>query len=233
MLTTTQQYLADDLFRIGAIKIDTEVGYRLKAHDDHSEWPLSPIYLNLRTDQHPVPEKRGPLTRMEMMWIGNEFYCALKQKPNVEFDLFVDIPEAGTPFGDQIEKEFHSKPRLKLHKWEMLDGSRRIVGLEEIKKLPGDNRVLLVDDLVSGADTKLEAIKVLEHADYTIAAILVLVDRCQGGTEELERLGYKVIAVMKLPDMLDYYVESGKITPEVRDIVLERLQLLAKLQAAS
>jgi len=69
----------------------------------------------------------------------------------------------------------------------------------------------LIDDLVTQANTKLEAIKAAERLGYVVTDILVLVDREQGGAEQLAKSGYKLLAVFKLSQLLKYYLRTGKI----------------------
>lgn len=229
MLTESQERLVDKLWNIGAVKFDFDTGYRLKMHDDHPERPLSPIYLNLRTDKHPVPEKRGPLDDETMLMIGDEFGTLLDQW-EWNFDLYVDIPDAGAPFGDQIESMLTwltspAKSRLRLVKIYRDDDTRLISHIDEGCEYELDQEVLVVDDLLTGADTKLEAAKVLRAAGLNVWLILVLIDRCQGGMLELNRQGLDTVAVMTLPDMLQYYVRTRRITREHEQDVLDYLEL--------
>ena len=74
--------------------------------------------------------------------------------------------------------------------------------------------VLLVDDLVTQADSKLEAIRGLEGQGLIVRDVVVLVDREQGGIRQLARVGYRCHAALKLSDILSFYLESRKITKE-------------------
>jgi uridine monophosphate synthetase len=56
---------------------------------------------------------------------------------------------------------------------------------------PGE-RVVLLDDVISSAQSKLEAIEVLEADGLEVADLVVLVDRESGGREEVER--FKALA---------------------------------------
>lgn len=73
---------------------------------------------------------------------------------------------------------------------------------------------LLIDDLVTLADTKLEAAAVLEENGLTVNDIAVLLDREQGGLEELRRRGYACHAAFKLKELLDLYLNSMQIDEE-------------------
>ena len=224
--TQSQKELADYLFDIGAVKFDFEKGFRLKMHETHPERPCSPIYMNLRTDKHPVPEKRGPLDDKALDMIGEEFRVILKDL-NWGFDLFADIPDAGEPFGDQIDRvmpEYKDRHRLRLVKGHRPDGTRFISHIGDGEHSPRQ-RVLLVDELISGADTKLEAAGVLEREELVVWLILLLIDRCQGGVERLQEEGFAVSAVMTLTDMLSHYKSGGRINHDQWQKVTDYLEL--------
>lgn len=209
MLTCSQQTLANVLFEAGAIKFGR---FKIKAQENNPDLPDSPIYLNLRTDKHPVREKRGPLKADILRMVRREIGLLLDDL-GWEFDRFTDIPDAGTPFGDQIEALHISRDkRLVLAKRFRDDGSRYISHIASGDYVPYSDKVLVLDDVITGADSKLETIQVLEDAGLRIWRLLVLVDRCQGGADLLRRSGYDVSAVMTLPNMIRHYVKSGRIT---------------------
>jgi orotate phosphoribosyltransferase len=72
-----------------------------------------------------------------------------------------------------------------------------------------------VDDLVTGADSKLEAARRLETAGLVVRDIVVLVDREQGGADQLARAGYTLHAAVRLSDLLAVYRRTGAIDDEM------------------
>lgn len=210
--------VADLIFDVGAIKFGE---FKLKLHETQPDAPLSPIFLMLRTAKH--PSNPGPLTSGAMGLIGDLMAGELK---NVEFNLFTGLPEAGEPFADEIEEitaTWEAPPkRIYLEKVMGADGKRRIVGIKSGDYRPGD-KVVIIDDLITQADTKLEAIEVLEAAGLEVVLVLVLVDRNQGGKQYVERAGYNIVAVLNLTSLLRHFVSQGKITSkkaaEVQDYI--------------
>lgn len=93
----------------------------------------------------------------------------------------------------------------------------RIVG-GEVKK--GDH-VLFFDDVVSSAKSKLEGIAPLEELGAKVEIVLVVVDREQGGKENLEKLGYQFRALTTVSELVNTLFQSGKITQEQAEIVLD------------
>jgi uridine monophosphate synthetase len=83
---------------------------------------------------------------------------------------------------------------------------------------PGDRAVVL-DDLITTGGSKLAAIEPLQAAGLQVQDVVVLIDREQGGLEELEAAGYRLHAVLGLHEMLDTLVKAGRVSVEQRDEV--------------
>lgn len=181
-----------------------ERGFKLKLHERNPESPLSPFYLNLRTPDNPKP---GPLTQdivdqsatcIQMLVLAN----------GLTFDAVAGVPNAGDPFAAALAR-FTGKPLIYLKKEEE-GGKRRVTSVcglvsESVKK------VLLVDDLITGADSKREAIGVLREAKLQVTDVVVLVDREQGGLDGLMASGCELYSVFTITKLLDLYVELGTL----------------------
>ena len=59
-------------------------------------------------------------------------------------------------------------------------------------------RVALVDDVITTGGSMLKAIEVVEEAGCKVEKVIVLVDRYEGGSDELRRRGYKFQAFLSL-----------------------------------
>jgi orotate phosphoribosyltransferase len=92
----------------------------------------------------------------------------------------------------------------------------RIAGAEVVK---GEN-ILFFDDVVSEGLSKLEGIKPLEQLGASVKHLMVVVDREQGGKENLEKLGYKVHALAKISELVNCLLQSGNISREQADTVI-------------
>jgi uridine monophosphate synthetase len=64
-------------------------------------------------------------------------------------------------------------------------------------------RVVLLDDVISSARSKLEAIEILEAAGLEVTDLVVLVDRESGGREEIERRGIRFHAFAGISELLE------------------------------
>src|SRR5262249_2981402 len=148
--------LARALYEAGAIQFGA---FRLKLHETRPDAPLSPLYINLRLlRSHP-----------DQMDVSVTAYQALLAE--CEFDLPADVPMAATPFV-AILSHLTRVPQITPREPKTHGSGARIDGVYQ----PGQTAVV-IDDLVTGADSKLEAIRVLEDAGLTVRDVLVLVDR--------------------------------------------------------
>lgn len=207
-LTESQEQLAVNLHHLKVVKFGA---FKLKLHEENPEAPLSPIYFSLRTS-----ENEGPLTSEVVEIIGQELF-AVAERAAIKFDLVAGIPRAGEPFAEVVSR-LSCKPLLKFSK--ETEGDRRKIGVIIDGEYHPGQKVLLIDDLITLAHTKKEAIGVCEGVGLVVAGIVVLVDRELGGTEQLKESGYDLYAVFPLSRLLDYYVRAGRISPEKRDEVM-------------
>jgi orotate phosphoribosyltransferase len=65
---------------------------------------------------------------------------------------------------------------------------------------PG-NSVVVVDDVITTGGSTIQAIDAIEEAGGQIAFVIVLVDREEGGCENIEKRGYKVIPIFTRADL--------------------------------
>ncbi len=128
------------------------------------------------------------------------------------------IPYAALPIGTAVALEL-GLPLIYPRKEAKAHGTGRQI---EGKFQPGDRAVVL-DDLITTGGSKLAAIEPLEAAGLTVKDVVVLIDREQGGREELEAAGYRLHAVLCLSWMLDRLVEEGRIEASRREQVLAYL----------
>jgi uridine monophosphate synthetase len=117
------------------------------------------------------------------------------------------IPYGGLPIGQAVALETGMPliyPRREVKDY----GTKKAIeGAYE----PGET-VVVLDDLVTTGASKLEAIAPLVEAGLVVKDIVVLVDRGQGGAEELAAHGYALHAVLTLGRLLDALVRRGTIT---------------------
>ena len=129
---------------------------------------MSPFYIDLREVQS-YPSTLKAVTRA---------FAELLTDTDLSTVKLAGIPEAGVPLATAIGYELEAsliQPRkvVKEH------GTKSAV---EGAFNPGDH-VILIDDLITKGDSKIEAIDQVSKADLIVDKFLVLIDREQGGVE--------------------------------------------------
>jgi len=189
--TTEIEELASALYEAGCVQFGQ---FKLKSG------LLSPIYVDLRLlVSHPRLLRR----------VG-DLLAARAQA--FKFDVLAAIPYAALPIGVVVSLTLGAPlvyPRKEVKNY----GTERAIEGE----FQRGQTALLVDDIITQGHSKLEAIAPLEAAGLEIQDILVLVDREQGGAQDLATRGYTVHAVVTLAQILDALVEVGKLAANRRD----------------
>jgi orotate phosphoribosyltransferase len=201
--------LAMGLFEAGCVQLGR---FKLKSG------LISPIYLDLRllvSDPAVLWQAAGALA---------EIVCGLPgpdcqpTRPVLTFDRIAAIPYAALPIGVALSLTI-DRPMIYPRKEVKAYGtSRPIEGRFE----PGE-KVLVLDDLITRGDSKLEAIALLEEAGLVVEDILVIIDRQQGGAATLAEHGYQLHSILTLREMLDILARREAITPGQHAEVLEYL----------
>jgi len=167
----------------------------------------SPIYVDLRLlVSHPPLLQQAARALAEIA-------------RGLTFDRIAAIPYAGLPIGVALAL-YLDRPLIYPRREIKPHGTQcAIEGTFE----PGET-ALLVDDLITRGDSKLEAIAPLEAAGLVVRDVLVLIDREQGGAEYLAQRGYRLHAVLRLTEVLHLLRESARITPAQHAQVLAYLR---------
>jgi orotate phosphoribosyltransferase len=96
----------------------------------------------------------------------------------------------------------------------------RIAGAEVTQ----NDNILFFDDVVSEGLSKLEGLKPLEQLGAHIKHLVVVVDREQGGKENLEKIGYEVHSLAKISEIVKVLHKSEKISKQEADAVLDYIK---------
>ncbi len=185
------------LKKAGVIELDMRPGggARLKHHEGDPIALLSPYKFNFATPEHPT--RPGPVTQ-ELLWTISEMLWREVRSRRPRFDAIAGIPRAGEPIAEALaalasERLGGTIPLLYFEKIEGPDGAREIGPVRNPESLRRGSLVLLVDDVVTRAHNKLEAIRRLEEAGFTVMCVLVVIDREEGARYSINRAtGWKV-----------------------------------------
>ena len=75
--------------------------------------------------------------------------------------------------------------------------------LEGKKNLSNGDRVVIVEDVVTTGGSSLKAVRRAEEEGLEVAALLALVDRSEGGRENIEKEGYRLESLFVRDDFVN------------------------------
>ncbi len=207
----TNLWLAQALFDLGGVTIgDFTIG-RTTVN--------SPVYVNPR-----VLISNPEVLRRVARLIDREVQAGMSRKrdPIPPFDLIAGVPLGGLHLATAYALSTNT-PMIYVRP---NDGAASGVlnghGIEG-RFQPGQ-RVLLIDDLITTGGSILQTRAVLEAADLVVKDVVVLVDREQGGREQLRHHGYDLLHILTLRAMLTYYVNTNRISEDEYERCLAYLE---------
>lgn len=155
----------------------------------------SPIYLDLRRmASYPA------LLRM-----AADAYAELLRP--LSFDLLAAVPYAALTIGAAVALAT-DKPLIYPRKEVKSYGTGRAV---EGDFQPGQ-RAAVIEDLVTSAGSVLTAIQTLETAGLDVSDVVVLIDRQQGGLQNLAAAGYQLHAALTMAQIVHALEAIGRIS---------------------
>ena len=193
VLTSIQRVIALKLWELEAIKIDLARPFRLTSGN------YSPLYVNCR-------ELISSPTFVELFCAAARTACDALE---IRFDVVAGGETAGIPFAAFLARTFGC-PMIYVRKEPKTHGiATRIEG----RAIEGA-RVLLVEDLITDAGSKLSFIGAVRDAGGEVRDVLVVFDRRQGGQEALAKVQVNLRALTDLDVALVVGEESKAIPTE-------------------
>ncbi len=159
----------------------------------------SPIYVDLR---------RLVISPEVLEMAAAEYARLLK---GLDYQRIAAIPYAGLPIGTAVALQTRDPliyPRREVKTY----GTRRQIEGE----YHAGERVVLVDDLISSGGSKLEAAGPLQEAGLVVEDVVVLIDREQGGAQDLASHGLRLHAATTLREIVALLVAAGKLDRETQ-----------------
>lgn len=183
---TPLESLAVTLYDIGAVQFG-----KFKLHSGKK----SRVYLDLRVLVS-YPEA--------LRQVASAYRTVLEW---LDFDVIAATPLAGLPIGTAIALDMN-QPLIYPRKTAKSYGTgKAIEGMYTI----GDTAAV-VDDLVTSGDSIIQMIAALKAGGLRATDAVVLIDREQGGVENLRAEGYRLHAIMSLSYLLSVLLEQERIS---------------------
>ncbi len=137
--------------------------------------------------------------------------CAYAAKMDqLECDRIAGIPYAALPIGQAVSLA-SGVPLIYNRKESKSHGlGKDIEGLWQ----PGE-RVVIIEDVITTGGSIVSSVELFRAAGLVVEDAVVLLDRQQGGVENLAKAGIRVHSVLELGDVLDLLAKTGHIPAEI------------------
>lgn len=166
----------------------------------------SPYYIDLRqTISSPITMDwiANALTRIIINEIGRE-----------KIDKILGVPTAGIPFATVVSQKL-GLPLIYYRQARKEHGVRKkIEGI-----LERNDRVLIVDDLITTGESVIEGSEVIRDQGGVVNELVVLLDREQGGQENLRASRIEPHVLFKISDAMAWLHSVGLIEDEIFDTI--------------
>lgn len=166
----------------------------------------SPYYIDLRLTIS------SPIT---MDWIANSLTrIVVNEIGKDKIDRILGVPTAGVPFATMVSQKL-GIPLIYYRQARKEHGVR--------KKIEGtlgrNDRVLIVDDLITTGESVIEAAEVVREQGGVVNELVVLLDREQGGRESLRASRIEPHVLFKISDAMDWLHSVGLIGDKIHETV--------------
>ena len=191
------EQFALSLHEIGAVRLG-----QFRLHSGR----VSPIYIDLRMlVSHPETLRMATAVYMNIL-------------ADLQYDLLAAAPMAGLPLGTALCLAL-DQPLIYPRKTAKSYGTGK--GIEGAYQI-GETAVI-IDDLITSGDSVLQAIAVLKAGGLHVNDAVVLIDRQQGGMDNLRNAGYQPHAAMTIRQLLSILEAHQRITARDTASVLQTL----------
>lgn len=185
--------LINALYQIGAIKFGE---FTLKSGQ------ASKIYLDLRQIVS-YPEV--------MRAVASAIWEKVKA---CQFDVICGVPYTALPIATCLSLD-HNIPMIMRRKEKKAYGTKQQIE----GRFQAGQSCLIIEDVITTGSSILETTAELEAAGLKIKDLAILIDRQQGGKENLEQQNYHVHAVFTLQEIFQHLLKSDVLVSTERAIV--------------
>ena len=149
------------------------------------------------------------VSRPDLMQTAAAAYA--EELSTLQCDRIAGVPYAALPIGMAVALA-SGVPLIYNRKESKSHGlGKDIEGLWQ----PGE-RVVVIEDVITTGGSIVSSVELFRAAGLIVEDAIVLLDRQQGGVENLQKAGIRVHSVLALGDVLDLLSQTGHIPEEIR-----------------
>ena len=221
-LTQLRDKAAHAVFRSGTVHVDLENGFELKVHETFPKAPRSPFYASLR----PEGVKDGLLSPSDFAVMGRAMVAKARSEKLIRKRSIVGIPAAGEPLVDAFianldDDEATILSRQRLIKVEEPGQKRYIGGFQGSVSVDLAQDMLVFDDLMTNADTKIETKNQIEKIGGTMSDMMLFLNRSVDGIKRMNEIGVKVHVVWDFDPLMEFWLGHGYLKRREYEAIME------------
>ena len=191
----TKEQFVKQLYDIGAVKFGS---FTLKSGK------ISPFYFDLR----------DMISYNKILdGVVNLIIEAIE---DMEFDVITGIPYTALPIATLVADRI-KKPLIYIRKEEKAYGT----GKNIIGSYKHGDVCLVIDDLITTGESKIETAEKLEAEGVVVKDFVVVIDRSLNGESILKKSGYDLHSIISLDEIVELLKETGKINNIIANSVKE------------
>lgn len=175
---------------------------------------ITPIYIDLRRI----------INYPEVMKDVVSIIRAKQVEENIKTDMVCGVPYTAIPIAAVFSTSYNI-PMVLARKEAKDYGTKRLV--EGVFK-PGDS-CLLIEDIICSGTSILEAMELLRKEGLDVHHCVVIVNRQQGGIDNLKQFGINVYPLFDIQSILNVYCSVNKVQPELIQKVKDYLKQNSKM----
>lgn len=211
-MESTREKIAELYYRSGSVQFGA---FRLSVHLDNPDLPLSPYYLHYPKQGKPGSELLPELFNL----IGQEFFTICETQ-DIRPKRIAGVPKGAAPLADAHAKHYEDYPNNLVRFTKVEESGKTIFLGPEGEFIEGEELVIDEDHTSGGRNKRLIRAAAISGG-LVVPNMLTVIDRQQGGVENMARDGVKLISIFTMDELLQIGAESGYATQQQVDEALE------------
>lgn len=204
-----REELAVRLYDVGALRF-SDFEWTLKSGRQ------SPVYYNQRPltsfGSSTKPRERDSLRKSRELII--QCMSLATDSLGSSYDHLYGIPQSGTAIGGMVA---HSRGDSYL--WGRVGAKDYGAHASTEGNFDENDTVVVLDDVITSAESKEEAAKDLEAAGLAVGGFVVTLDRNEGGAETIRKSGYQIVSCIGLLEAVRMLKENDRISSQEEEWV--------------
>ncbi len=211
---TNKEQIAELYYRSNSVQFGA---FALSIHQDNPSLPLSPYYLHFPKQGEVGSELLPELYDL----IGQEFLSICdSQMPPLKPRRIAGVPRGAMPLADAHAQLYSDYPANVVVFSKTMQAGRTTFSGPEGNFNEGDELVI-DDDHTSGGRNKKLMYAAAISGGLVVANMLTVVDRMQGGVENMAQVGVRLHSIFTIDELLQAGADIGFITQRQVDESVE------------